>query len=218
MSTLCIQQLWTNEVCQINLDFDIIWMVLFCLFCSHSVFLQVSIFFDSVLLRGNRSTKVDNGSFDAFASPNMEPLAVVGVSIKGLQRMFSNSQKAADWKILIGIFAFYPRDIMQAWVLAMALCPCLPQVGVLSKWMDRIIWLLAWGLLSTSPTPCFKEIQVSTKTTVLPSGTFFQTPHTENFASAYRSSNVLSAWLKKGGCSQRDKLDRRQSAELTISL
>jgi len=83
---------------------------------------------------------------------------------------------------LIGIFAFYPRDIMQAWVLAMALCPCLPQVGVLSKWMDRIIWLLAWGLLSTSPTPCFKEIQVSTKTTVLPSGTFFQTPHTENFA------------------------------------
>jgi len=47
--------------------------------------LQVAICFDSVLLRGNRSTKVDNGSFEAFASPNMEPLAVVGVSLKGVQ-------------------------------------------------------------------------------------------------------------------------------------
>ena len=45
----------------------------------------MTICFDSVLLRGNRSTKVDNGSFDAFASANMEPLAVVGVSLKGQQ-------------------------------------------------------------------------------------------------------------------------------------
>ena len=60
-------------------------------------------------------------------------------------------------------------------LLAMALCPCLYGcvcVGVLSKGMDGIIWFLAWGLLSTSPTLCFKEIQVSTKIRVLPSETF----------------------------------------------
>ena len=41
---------------------------------------------------------------------------------------------------------------------------CLSQVGVLSKRSDGIIWFLAWGgLLSTRPTLCFKEIQLSTK-------------------------------------------------------
>ena len=58
---------------------------------------------------------------------------------------------------------------MLARVLAMALClsVCLPQVGVLSKWLDGLIWFLSWGLLSTSPTLCFKEIQVSTTIRVL---------------------------------------------------
>jgi len=39
----------------------------------------------------------------------------------------------------------------------------LSQVGVLLKRMNGIIWFLACGLLSTSPTLCFKEVQVSTK-------------------------------------------------------
>ena len=45
---------------------------------------------------------------------------------------------------------------------------CLSQVGVLSKGMNGLIWVLARRLLSTSPTLCFKEIQVSTKIRVLP--------------------------------------------------
>jgi len=61
-------------------------------------------------------------------------------------------------------------------VLAIGLCPsvCLSQVGVLSKWLDGSSWFLAWRLLSTSPTLCFKEnkIQVSAKIAVLPSETF----------------------------------------------
>jgi len=47
----------------------------------------------------------------------------------------------------------------------------LSQVGVLLKWLDGSSWFLARRLLSTSPTLCFKEIEVPTKR-VLPSGTF----------------------------------------------
>jgi len=42
-------------------------------------------------------------------------------------------------------------------------CLCLSQVGVISKRMDEIIWVLAWGLFSTSPLLRFKKIQISTK-------------------------------------------------------
>jgi len=49
---------------------------------------------------------------------------------------------------------------------------CPSQVGVLLKWLDGSSWFVAWRLLSTSPRLCFKEIQVSAKITVLPSGTF----------------------------------------------
>ena len=64
----------------------------------------MAICFDSVLLRGNRSTKVDNGSFDAFASPNMEPLAEVGVSFKGLQ------QQRFQPQIMSSMFYYYPQE------------------------------------------------------------------------------------------------------------
>ena len=40
-----------------------------------------------------------------------------------------------------------------------SVCVCLSQVGVLSKRMDGIIWFLAWGLLSISPTRCFKKFR-----------------------------------------------------------
>ena len=43
---------------------------------------EVAVFFNSQLLRGNRSTKMDSASFDAFASPNYTPLAVAGINIK----------------------------------------------------------------------------------------------------------------------------------------
>ena len=43
---------------------------------------EVTIFFDSFLLRGNRTTKVNSENFDAFRSPNCPPLAEAGISIK----------------------------------------------------------------------------------------------------------------------------------------
>ncbi|XP_013409896.1 L-asparaginase-like [Lingula anatina] len=42
---------------------------------------EVMIFFNNKLLRGNRSTKFDSSSFDAFHSPNFPPLAVLETKI-----------------------------------------------------------------------------------------------------------------------------------------
>ena len=101
-----------------------------------------------------------------------------------------------------------------AMTLCLSVCVCLSQVNVLSKGMNDLICFLARGLLSTSPTLCFQEIQVSTKVRIglVPSGT----PDLENFATAYGSSNVLSISLEKDGRSERDKLDRRRSTKLII--
>ena len=43
---------------------------------------EVCIFFNSLLLRGNRSTKVDATGFEAFRSPNLPPLAEAGIDIR----------------------------------------------------------------------------------------------------------------------------------------
>ena len=81
---------------------------------------------------------------------------------------------------------FYQRDAMLAQVglLAMALCPSvclsvsvrLSQIGVLSKWLYESSWFLAWELPSTHPTLYEKEILVSPKIRILPSGTLSRTP------------------------------------------
>ena len=47
---------------------------------------QVSIFFDDVLLQGNRARKRSASEFAAFESPQAPPLAVVGTSIRYAQR------------------------------------------------------------------------------------------------------------------------------------
>ena len=43
---------------------------------------EVCIYFNSSLLRGNRSTKINATGFDAFSSPNYPPLATAGINIK----------------------------------------------------------------------------------------------------------------------------------------
>ena len=51
----------------------------------------------------------------------------------------------------------------------------------------RIELIVGIGLPSTDPTLCYKEICVSPKISVLPSGTLSQTSDLENFATASRS-------------------------------
>jgi L-asparaginase len=43
---------------------------------------EVAICFNDFVYRGNRSTKISIGDFDAFASPNHPPLAEIGLNIK----------------------------------------------------------------------------------------------------------------------------------------
>ena len=45
--------------------------------------LQVSMYFNNRLLRGNRSTKVSSTRFDAYDSPNVPPLVVIGINTSG---------------------------------------------------------------------------------------------------------------------------------------
>ena len=49
---------------------------------GHARVPEVAIFFDSKLLRGNRSTKYSAEAFNAFASPNCPPLAEAGINIR----------------------------------------------------------------------------------------------------------------------------------------
>ncbi len=49
---------------------------------GHALVPEVTIFFDSRLLRGNRTTKVNSENFDAFMSANCPPLAEAGITIK----------------------------------------------------------------------------------------------------------------------------------------
>ena len=49
---------------------------------GHPIVPEVSIYFDSVLIRGNRSTKLSAEAFDAFASPDCPPLAEAGIRIR----------------------------------------------------------------------------------------------------------------------------------------
>lgn len=43
---------------------------------------EVAVFFNNVLLRGNRSVKVKSADFDGFSSPNFHPLAKTGIDIE----------------------------------------------------------------------------------------------------------------------------------------
>lgn len=49
---------------------------------GHALIPEVSIFFDSVLIRGNRATKLSAEAFNAFASPDCPPLAEAGIRIR----------------------------------------------------------------------------------------------------------------------------------------
>ena len=87
-----------------------------------------------------------------------------------------------------------PRDAMLArymlWpcvCLSVCLCLCLSQVGVLLKQLNGFILILIWRLSFTSPTLCCKKIGVTSKITVLPSGTLSKMLQDRKFRHGGRS-------------------------------
>lgn len=61
---------------------------------GHPAVPEVCVYFDSLLMRGNRSTKVNSEVFRAFQSPNFPPLAEAGINIR-----YNNEyiRKPNDW-------------------------------------------------------------------------------------------------------------------------
>lgn len=49
---------------------------------GHAVVPEVCIYFDNVLMRGNRASKINSDNFRAFRSPNYPPLAEAGIHIR----------------------------------------------------------------------------------------------------------------------------------------
>ena len=97
--------------------------------------------------------------------------------------------------VLLAMFSENRRYIFTVWhytseayaVLAVCQSVRLSQAGIVSKRLDKSSWSFVWMLPSTYPTLCCKEIWVSAKIRVLPSGALSRTPDFENFASARRS-------------------------------
>ena len=60
---------------------------------GHSIVREVAIYFEYSLYRGNRSTKISASSFEAFQSPNCEPLAIAGVHLSFGKDLFNHSDE-----------------------------------------------------------------------------------------------------------------------------
>lgn len=68
---------------------------------GHAIVPEVTIYFDSKLLRGNRATKLNAENFNAFNSPNLPPLATAGIDIKYNEAII---RKPADWDLPLSIW------------------------------------------------------------------------------------------------------------------
>lgn len=71
------------------------------LLCANHPILEVCIYFNTLLLRGNRARKVSAQEFSAFDSPNYPSLANIGVNIEVHQhRLLQHSQKPFRLQLL----------------------------------------------------------------------------------------------------------------------
>ncbi|SKC55258.1 asparaginase [Bacteroidales bacterium WCE2008] len=61
---------------------------------GHALVPEVCIYFNSLLMRGNRCTKTDAEAFRAFRSPNCDPLAEAGINIRYDSSLI---RKPLDW-------------------------------------------------------------------------------------------------------------------------
>lgn len=61
---------------------------------GHAIVPEVCICFDNVLIRGNRSTKINSDNFRAFRSENLPPLAEAGINIRYNTSLI---RRPSDW-------------------------------------------------------------------------------------------------------------------------
>lgn len=74
---------------------------------------EVAICFNDHLYRGNRSTKMNIGDFDAFTSPNYPPLAEVGIRIELSENLLENHtgkrKLYSDFDDSVRVIKIYPN-------------------------------------------------------------------------------------------------------------
>lgn len=73
---------------------------------------EVAICFNDFVYRGNRSTKMSIGDFDAFASPNYPPLAEIGLNIEMRDHIHSASnslQVSTEFSDQVFLLKIYPN-------------------------------------------------------------------------------------------------------------
>ena len=61
---------------------------------GHAIVPEVCICFDNVLMRGNRTTKINSSNFRAFRSENLPPLAEAGINIRYNRDLI---RRPSDW-------------------------------------------------------------------------------------------------------------------------
>ncbi|MCY9864298.1 asparaginase [Vibrio coralliirubri] len=75
---------------------------------------EVTLFFNNKLMRGNRSTKSHADGFNAFTSPNLNPLLEAGINIQLSNNVKVNEQSEGAFKVHnitpqpIGVITMYP--------------------------------------------------------------------------------------------------------------
>lgn len=73
---------------------------------------EVAICFNDFVFRGNRATKMSIGDFDAFASPNLSPLAEIGLTIELQDHILPSSdslQVSSDFDDQVFLQKIYPN-------------------------------------------------------------------------------------------------------------
>ena len=125
---------------------------------------EVCIYFNSQLIRGNRATKVNSTSFDAFRSPNWPALADAGISIRYHKHAIHYSEfpdrnleihtnldtRVAILKVHPGITEQVARNVLlgkgiRAVILeeALKICEKVLIVGIVDYHGDKNEWLIA---------------------------------------------------------------------------
>ena len=72
---------------------------------------EVAIYFEYSLYRGNRTSKISASSFEAFRSPNLQPLAIAGVHINYKENSLKGSGELAlftDFDSSVGLIKLFP--------------------------------------------------------------------------------------------------------------
>ena len=132
---------------------------------------EVCIFFESKLMRGNRTTKINAEGFNAFRSFNFAPLAYAGIHIKYDEHLIHQPKHAKPFKphflldnnvLILTLFPGIRKDVVATCSAVTALRALLtttyrPGNAPQKPWfLERIRQLIARDVIVVNITQCYK--------------------------------------------------------------